>query len=221
MLGAERKVEQEFVAKAMKDEHAPVGWPAALIMFHLAMWRERLRNGLSDFAAGREFKPPPANIDEFNDAELATGIGTPLADGAARSDQLLGEIIELYGQVGDKPFVWNTARTTTEAVLRNSFTHPRLHVYEYLKENGEIERARAVFDTALAEMREVSAPPLILGTVLYNTAVVRVDQGRSDEAVELLAECFPLRPDMRVSAARDADLSALHGDARFQELLKG
>src|SRR5207245_10418599 len=88
-LEPERKVEQECVEQARKTESAPKGWPAALIMFHLGMWRERLRNGLADLAEGREFTPAPSNIDEVNDAELANGIGTPLTDAAARSDRLV------------------------------------------------------------------------------------------------------------------------------------
>ena len=36
-------------------------------MFHLGMWRERLRNGLADLAEGREFTPAPSNIDEVNE----------------------------------------------------------------------------------------------------------------------------------------------------------
>lgn len=219
-LESQRRLEQEFVAEALKSETAPKGWPAALIMFHVAMWRERLRDALRDFSEGREVTPAPSNIDELNDAELATGIGTPLADAAARSHMLFGELIDVYEHVGEKPFAWGAARTTTEAVLRNSYTHPRVHIYGYLNENGDPEKAHALSEESLSEMRKISAPPLILGTVLYNAATVRIDKDEQDQAVELLAECFTLRPDLRVQAARDADLSPLHGHPRFQELLK-
>ena len=146
-------------------------------MFHLGMWRERLRNGLTDFAEGRPFTPPPANIDELNDAELANGIGTPLADAAARSDHLLAEIIALYSKLGDKAFEWSLAKTTTAAVLRNSYTHARVHLHEYLKENGDTDRADELFENAYEEMKAAEAPPLIMGTVAYNLACVRAGQG--------------------------------------------
>ena len=58
-LEAEREMEREFVAEALKSEPQPKGWPAALVMFHLSMWRERLRNALTDFRDGRPYPPPP------------------------------------------------------------------------------------------------------------------------------------------------------------------
>ena len=190
-------------------------------MFHLGMWRERLRNGLADLAEGRSFTPPPVNIDELNDAELADGIGTPLTDAAARSDHLLTEIIDLYSNLGDKPFEWSLARTTTAAVLRNSYTHPRLHLHDYLIENGDKSRANEIFEDAYQEMRVAAAPPLILATVAYNLACVRADQDRLDEAIGALEEALQLRPEMKEGAAKDSDLEPLHDDPRFQELVKG
>jgi hypothetical protein len=40
------------------------------------------------------------------------------------------------------------------------------------------------------------------------------------EALHLLAESFPMRPDLKASAAGDSDLVALRGNARFQALVK-
>src|SRR5487761_194699 len=136
-LQSQRDLEREFVANALKSETQPKGWPAALVMFHISMWRERLRNALTEFRHARPYTAPPESIDEVNEAELASGIGTPLADAAARSDTLLAELIALAGELGDRPFKWFTANTTGEAVLRNSFIHPRNHLFEYLRENGD------------------------------------------------------------------------------------
>jgi tetratricopeptide (TPR) repeat protein len=189
-------------------------------MFHLGMWRERLRNAFADVAEGRTHTPPPANIDEVNDAELADGIGTPLADAAARSDRLLAEIIELYAKLGDRPFAWSLAKTTTDAVLRNSFTHARVHLAEYMRENGDSQGAVKLAEDAVSQLRAVSAPPLSMGTVLYNLACVRVGEGNADEALALLKEGLSLRPDLKEGAASDADLESLRGDPRFQEIVK-
>jgi hypothetical protein len=219
-LESERKAEQEFVAEALKRETAPRGWPAALVMFHMSMWRERLRDALREFQQGRPHKPPPENIDEFNEAEIATGIGTPLADAAARSDTLLVELITLFDELGDRPFPWYTSSTTAEAILRNSYTHPRLHMFEYLRENGEMDDANRVFEDAAAEMREIGAPPIIMGMVLYNLACTRAGQGLLDDALALLEEAFTVRPLIKEIAAGDADLAPLHDDPRYKELLK-
>jgi tetratricopeptide (TPR) repeat protein len=185
------------------------------------MWRERMRNALLDVAEGRPQTLPPGadETNQVNDEELARGIGTPLADAAARCEHLLSEIIDLYSKLGERPFQWNVAKTTTAAVLRNSYTHPRVHMYEYFHENGQAEAARKLFEDAVADMRAAQAPAFVLGTVLYNLATVRAQQGRKDEALELIAEAIPLRPDARELARTDEDLGDLRDDPRLKELL--
>jgi len=219
-LESQRKVEQEFVAEALRSETQPKGWPAALVMFHISMWRERLRDALTEFRHARPYAAPPENIDEVNDAELASGIGTPLADAATRSDKLLAELMALAGELGDRPFKWFSATSTGEALLRNSYTHPRLHVVAYLMENDQRERAHRILEEAAAEMREISAPASALGAALYNLACGRVDEDRLDDALELLVEAFPLRPDLKEGAKRDPDLEALYDNPGFKALVK-
>jgi tetratricopeptide (TPR) repeat protein len=160
-------------------------------------------------------------VDEVNDAELANGIGTPLNDAAARSDHLLGEIIELYAKVGDRPLEWYRWKTTTEAVIGNSYMHPRVHIYEYLRENGDAERANALFEQAVVDLEEVSSSsPVIKGVALYNLACARVNQQRLDEAIEILEQALPLRPDLRMLAPDDPDMRPLADDPRFQALTR-
>ena len=175
---------------------------------------------LTDMSEGRSPSPPPADQDELNNAELADGIGIPLSDAAARADYLLTEIITLYDKVGDRPVVWYRAKTTGEAVLGNSYMHPRLHIYEYLRENDEHENADRLWEEALPELRELRATPLHMGPATYNLACTRVHQDHSDEALNLLEEAFSLRPDLRSIAINDPELAPLRDDPRFQELVK-
>jgi hypothetical protein len=219
-LEAEREMEREFVAEARKSETAPKGWPAALNLFHICMWRERLGNALIDVREGRTYTPPPANQDEVNDAELAGGLGVALVDIAARSDILLTSHIELWDALGERPFKWYANSTTAEAILRNSYVHPRSHLVAYLKENGDPAGAERLLEDAVTEMREVEAPPIVLGTVLYNLACTRVAQDRLDEALEQLVEAFSLRPDLTESAPKDKDLEMLHDNPAFKALTK-
>jgi tetratricopeptide (TPR) repeat protein len=215
------KVEQDFVEEAHRTETAPKGWPAALLMFHLGMWRERMRKSLTDVSEGREQTPPPVDANEVNDSELAYGIGTPLADAAARSEHLLGEIMDLYDWLGDRPFQWYRNKTTTEAVLANSFNHPRNHLYSYLRENGELDHANRLLEEGAALLREANAPPIQLGTALYNLAAARVYQGRHEDAVALLEEAFPMLPGFKDTAPKDSNLEALYDDERFKALIGG
>src|SRR5439155_21980386 len=135
---------------ARRSDTAPIGWAASLPLFHLGMWRERFLNALIEVSEGRPYSPPPEDIDEFNEAELARGIGTPLTYAGSRSDHLFGEILDVYQRVGHAPFQWYLARMTTEAVLRNSYTHPRMHVPAYLVENGDVEAAHRFLGEAAA-----------------------------------------------------------------------
>jgi len=215
VLEAELKVEQDFVTAARLNEKIPKGWPAALLMYHMSMWRELLRNALLELEAGRSYTPPPRSVDEYNDRELPNGIGTPLADAAARSENLLGEIIRLYAELGERDLQWYTSKNTTEAVLRNSYLHPRLHMYQYLKENGDLEAGLKILEAEADELREATAPPIAMGSALYNLAVVRVAQDRAAEALPLVKEALDMRPDLKAQAAEDEDLAPLRDMAEF------
>jgi len=189
-------------------------------MFHVGMWRERLHGALASLAQGRDYERPPRDVNAFNDDELPHGIGLPLDTAAARSDHLLGEIVDVYATVGERPIEWNMSKTTTEAVLRAGYTHPRTHMYDYLKANGSPERAYELFETAVPELREVDAPAIVLGAMLYNLCMVRAAQGRTSEAMDLLAEALPLRPDIRQAAPSEEGLRELRDDPRFKELVE-
>jgi hypothetical protein len=217
-LEAEREMEREFVAEARRSEKAPKGWPAALNLFHICMWRERLKNALTDVQEGRAYTPPPGDVDETNDAELAGGLGVALVDIAERSDVLLVSLIKLWEEVGERPFKWYANNTTMEALLRNSYIHPRNHIVAYLNENGDTAGADRLLEDAVTEMREIAAPPLVLGAALYNLACARVARDRLDEALELLVEAFPMRPDLKESAPKDKDLEMLHDNPGFKAL---
>jgi hypothetical protein len=219
LLQLERDLERSFVAEEIALAREPKGWPASLNMFHIAAWRGRLRRGLGDFHAGRPYTPPPANIDEFNDAELPSGQGVSLEDASGRADEALAALIELSGQVGNQPFKWNLTSTTGDALVRNSYFHPRVHITAYWQENGEDARAHNLVENTVAELREIWPSPIVLGAGLYNLACVRVEQGRRSDALDLLEEAAPMRPDLCAAAARDSDLAPLRDEPRFQALL--
>lgn len=201
-------------------EKAPKGWPAALLLFHLGMWRERFRNALTALSEDRAFEHPSEDVDELNDTELPQGIGTPLADAAARADLLLGEIIDLYARLGDRPIKWYAANDTSEAVLRNSYTHPRVHLAEYWQENGFLDKAAAVWEPAAPELEAAGSTPRFVALAQYNLACVRARQEKPEEALDLLARALPVSEVLRGNAPKDPDLETLRDDERFQELIK-
>jgi tetratricopeptide (TPR) repeat protein len=190
-------------------------------MFHIGMWRERMRNSMSDLAEGRRVTPPPPleEQDEINDRELAGAIGIPLGDAAARCDHLLTELSGIYGRVGHAPFEWYGAKTTTEAVLRSTCIHATMHIAAYHRENGDADMADEVVEKTTKNLREANAPDYVMGIALYNLACVRAQQGRNDEALELLGDAFVRRPDAKRSAPDDPDLKGLRDDPRFKKLV--
>jgi tetratricopeptide (TPR) repeat protein len=191
-----------------------------MVMFHVALWRERLWNGLADAAEGRPVNTQPGDIDEFNDAEIAGAAGMSLADAAARADAALTSLIAMLETMGDQPFKWYMADTTAEAIVRNSYIHPRVHLAEQFVERGDVARGQALLEESASEMRRAEAPAHLLGAALYNLAGVRTAQGRHEEALALLEEALPVRPDLKVGAATDPDLAPLRDSPRFHALIE-
>src|SRR5437879_13016550 len=91
ILVSERKVERDFVAGERPN---PKGWSVALTMFHFVKWRERQYAALSALRDGRAYTPPPKDVDEFNDGELASGAQVPIVDFIDIADSLVASILE-------------------------------------------------------------------------------------------------------------------------------
>lgn len=221
LLQKERDLEKAFVAEAAGKPQPSAGWTPTMTMFHLALWRERLWNGLTEAAAERPVNAPPGDIDELNDAEMAGAAGVSLADAAARSDAALTSIIAMWETFGDRPFNWYISETSGEAILRNSFLHPRIHLADQFLERGEASRSDRLVEETVSDLRAAEAPTRVLGAAIYNLAAVRARQGRSDEALAHLEEGLAMREDLKAAAAEDPDLASLHESARFRALTEG
>jgi len=213
-------MERQFAVEARTESDHPTGWPAALLLFHIAIWREQLLNGLRQKERGEAVAQPPKDVDAFNAAQLARGAGVSFEDALARSDQALADLIDLWKIMGDRPFTWYIARTTGEALIRNSYSHPRNHTAEHFIERGDPDRGYQLYEETAAELRKAGAPGHTLGTAIYNLACARVGQGRRHDAMRLLEEAVPMRDDIRALAATNRNLEPLRDDPRFQALLR-
>lgn len=218
LLQKERDLEKAFVAEGAGKPEPTSGWTPTMTMFHLAQWRDRLWNGLTEAAAERPVNAPPGNIDELNDAEMAGAKGVFLADAAARSEAALTSIMAMWEALGDRPMNWYVAESTGEAILRNSYWHPRTHIAGHFLQWGDAARSDRLIAETVSELRAVEAPGRILGAAVYNLAGVRAKQRRSDQALDLLEEGFGMREDLRAAAAGDGDFASLRGEPRFRAL---
>ena len=218
LLKAELETERAFVTEVEGKPDPLEGWSPAMMFFHVAQWRDRLWNGLAGAGEGRPVNPPEGDIDELNDAEMAGAAGVSLADAAARSDAALTSLIAMYETMGNRPFNWYLAETTAEALVRNSYIHPRIHLADQYLQRGDVGRSRRLMEESASEMRRTEAPGHILGAALYNLAGVRASQDRVEEALALLEEGLPMRPDLKAVAVEDPDLASLRSSPRFRSL---
>jgi tetratricopeptide (TPR) repeat protein len=219
LLRKQRDLETAYVTEMTGKPEPTSGWTPRMTMFHIANWRERLWNGLSGAAEGRPVNAPPGDIDELNDAEMVGAAGVSLADAAARSDAALTSIIAMWETMGDQPFKWYVSETTGEAILRNSYLHPRIHLADQFLERGEASRSNVLTEETASELRAAEAPERVLGAALYNLAAVYARQDRGDEALALLEEGLSMRPDLKAAAAKNHDLASLRVTARFRAII--
>jgi hypothetical protein len=158
LLEGERDMERQFVAEAATELVFPRGWSSALLMAHIAAWRTRLRDSLIEASRGLPVSGPPADIDGANAAQLANDARVSLEAASAEADTRLGDLLDLWASVGNRSFSWFTAKTTGEALLRNSYIHARRHIAEHYAERGDQARAAQIKEETMAELRRVGAP---------------------------------------------------------------
>src|SRR6195256_2080703 len=158
LLVSERDTERRFVAEAATEPDYPGGGSAGLVMAHIASWRHRLRDSFIEVSRGLPVSGPPADIDGVNAAQLARDARISLEEAAAQADTRLADLLELWATLGNRPFSWFTAKTIGEALLRNSYIHPRRHLAEHYVERGDQSRGAALREETMAELLQVGAP---------------------------------------------------------------
>jgi hypothetical protein len=162
LLESQRETERRFVAEAATEPDFPGGWPAGLLMAHIASWRTRLRDSMIEASRGLPISGPPSDIDGVNAAQLARDAGISLEEAAARAETRLADLLDLWATLGDRPLSWFTAKTMGEALIRNSYIHPRRHLAEHYLERGDRARGDRLKTETLAELRRVGAPESVI-----------------------------------------------------------
>jgi hypothetical protein len=162
LLELQRETERQFVAEAATEPDFPGGWSSGLLMAHIAGWRMRLRDRFIQASRGEPVSGAPADADAVNAVELASNAGISLEEGATRADRLLADLIDLWATLGDRPFSWYTAKTSGEALVRNSYIHARRHLSEHYVERGDRSRGAGIREETLAELRRIGAPESVM-----------------------------------------------------------
>src|ERR1700737_1191352 len=162
LLEDQRDTERRFVAEARTEPDFPGGWSAALLMAHVASWRTRLRDSLIEVSRGLAVSGPPADIDGVNAAQLARDARISLEEAASDAETRLADLLDLWATLGGRPVAWVTGKTIGEAVVRNSYIHPRRHLAEHHLERGDRARGARLKSETLAELRRVGAPESVI-----------------------------------------------------------
>lgn len=131
-------------------------------MAHIASWRTRLRDSLIEASRGLPVSGPPADIDGANAVQLARDARISLEDAATEAETRLADLLDLWATIDDRPFSWFSAKTIGEALVRNSYIHPRRHLAEHYVERGDRAQGARLKSETLAELRRVSAPESVI-----------------------------------------------------------
>ena len=109
-------------------------------------------------------------------------------------------------------------RPAWQHILGAGYMHVVMHLADYwIRQNRE-----ALVRDAYSGMAEKVVPldddPSWQGTIIYNQACIEALIGEEQTALDLLAQAFEQRPDLKEWAQQDTDLTSLHDLPAFMEL---
>jgi len=90
----------------------------------------------------------------------------------------------------------------------------------YLWNTGWTAFTKKNFPAALEAQERAALVAPENAELLYDLAVIRLANGRRAESLAALTKALRLNPKLKQQAANDKDLTSLHGDAAFQELVR-
>lgn len=198
----------------------PEHWSAKDVVLHVAYWwrvqTDRLRALLSGELAPEQ---DAAEIDRRNAETLARAATQSWeqanAEAQAAHDAQVAALQAIEARfftesLGDRP-LWR-------AVLSNGFLHPQLHVTEFYRHEGEVERGARVQERSSELLLRDLPMPRVQGIALYNIACAYAITDRPTEAIARLRAALPLDPELVEWSRHDADLDSLRELPAFKAL---
>lgn len=207
--------EQVVLAAApLGEQGSPARWAALPLVAHNTEFRREQVVRLRAVRCGQA--PPEFTETDHQSAELYAELCAQPADAVARDSwRLAGELIGELALVSAADLTdpsrhsWLRGRQLWLQVIVRGFWHPAGHIGEYYLSHGQADRAVAFGRQAVATAAYLDAPAAARGMATYNLACALARAGLTEEAAALVAEAIDLNPDLRVNAARDADLAAV------------
>jgi len=162
--------------------------------------------------------PPPLTHDEAAALRLFEHAHKEFSRGHfAEAKSQFRSLVEKYPNVSEVAARARTYLNVAEARLSNDLALPRdadsLYDRGVIELNrGEYVAAQELFERALK--REPDA-----AHIHYGLAATRARLGAIDTALASLRRALDLQPNLRIRAQRDHDLSALHSQPEFEQLV--
>jgi tetratricopeptide (TPR) repeat protein len=220
--------EQAFHAQLTPAQRAAAGTPAALsakdYVVHLTAWKAQAVRLMNAAAVGETPEPLP-DTDSFNAQVFAAGQERPWAEVQAEADRagaaLRGAVeacseadLAATDRIPGRP-----GQPLWGRVLIAGYQHGTMHVADFYRAAGDLARAEAAHQAAVATTARLFGESEQQGFALYNLAGFYAQTGRPGPALDALRRAVALNPAFRGFAGRDPALAALHADPAFQALI--
>jgi len=206
------------------EEGSPARWAALPVVAHNTEFRRQQLVRLRAIRSGQA--PPEFSEADHQSAALYAELSAQPADAVARDSwRVTGELMDELALVSAADLTdpsrqpWLRGRQLWLQVIVRGFWHPAGHLGEYYGSHGQADRAVALARQGVATADLLAAPDPARGMASYNLACALAGAGLLDEAAAAVAEAIELNPDLRVNAARDADLAAVRTSERLTALL--
>ncbi|HMA34474.1 MAG TPA: DinB family protein [Chloroflexia bacterium] len=220
--------QQAFVAQLTAAERDAWGqadhWSAKDHIAHLTAWRGQAVLLLA--AAGRG-EPPAASPEEaaYNAQVFAEQRDRPWSDllaDAARVDAAFIAGIESCTEVDlaqPERFPLRGGRALAILVLSHGYQHPIEHFAQFYQDRGDLARAAAVQQAAVATIAEIFGESEAWSFAIYNLGCFYAKTGQARLALDAVGQALAVNPGLREWAGQDSDLVSLHDDPAFQALV--
>jgi tetratricopeptide (TPR) repeat protein len=219
--------EQMLLAAAGPADAAgsPQRWAAAPVVAHITEFKRQQVRRLRAIGDG---EPPPqfAEIDHGSAAVYEGYQKQPAGAVAEASRQAAQALIAGLAATPDEDLLepgrhpWLKGRQLWLQIVVRGFWHPTGHLGDYYIARGRAARAIALHEQAVAHAAYLDAPGPARGMACYTLACSYAQASRAADALDMLTEAVALNPDLRASAARDADLRPLREAGRLDVLLR-
>jgi tetratricopeptide (TPR) repeat protein len=221
--GAEQVLLAEAGSTAQLPPGSPQRWAAVPVVAHNTEFRRQQVQRLRAIRCGQA-PPAFAEIDHRSAAVYAELAAQP-ADVAGRDSwRVAGELAEEMRLVSHEDLVdparneWLNGRQLWLQVVVRGFWHPAGHLGEYYLQHGQLDRAVAMAQHAVATADYLGAPAPARGMAAYNLACAEARAGLLDAAEANLTAAIALNPDVRQNALRDSDLAELRARGTLSAL---